>query len=121
MHDVSIRHNRHDRNVAPLVSIGLSYIDRLPVPVEPRTAAQILADRYAANGAVSVGGWSNATLFSCSPKLGSGNANRFRFWKTKTVSDLPSRISASTPAYQGIEGSRGERAWRSDGGPTLQS
>ena len=40
MHDVSIRHNRHDGNFAPLVSIGLSYIDRLPVPVEPRTAAR---------------------------------------------------------------------------------
>jgi hypothetical protein len=87
MHDVSIRHNRHDGNVAPLVSIGRSYIDRLPVPVEPRTAAQIPADRYAANGAVSVGGWSCANPLQplsgseerkCEPVSLPENENRFR-------------------------------------------
>ena len=47
MQYVNIRHNNHDGNVAPHVSLGRSYIDRLPVtvPVEPRTAAQIIADR----------------------------------------------------------------------------
>jgi hypothetical protein len=50
MQYVNIRHNNHDGNVAPHVSLGRSYIDRLPVtvPVKPRTATQILVDRDAA-------------------------------------------------------------------------
>lgn len=48
MQYVNIRHNRHDGTVAPHVSLGRSYIDRLPVQVAPRTAAQILVDRDAA-------------------------------------------------------------------------
>jgi hypothetical protein len=50
MQYVNIRHNNYDGNVAPHVSLGRSYIDRLPVtvPVKPRTATQILVDRDAA-------------------------------------------------------------------------
>lgn len=50
MQYVNIRHNNHDGNVAPHVSLGRSYIDRLPVTVlvEARTAAQILVERDAA-------------------------------------------------------------------------
>ena len=39
--------NRHDGNVAPYVSLGRSYIDRLPVPFDPRTAALILKAKQA--------------------------------------------------------------------------
>ncbi|GJE15136.1 hypothetical protein FOHLNKBM_6214 [Methylobacterium longum] len=39
---VNVRLNHHDGNVAPHVSLGRSYVDRLPVPAESRTAAQIL-------------------------------------------------------------------------------
>ncbi|GJE52546.1 hypothetical protein GOFOIKOB_5619 [Methylobacterium tardum] len=45
---VSVRHNRHDGNVAPHVTLGPSYIDRQPAPLAPRTVAQILLDRDAA-------------------------------------------------------------------------
>jgi hypothetical protein len=42
---VSVRHNRHDGNVAPFVSIGRSRLDLQPVlPASPRTSAQIFAD-----------------------------------------------------------------------------
>lgn len=46
MQYVNIRHNNHDGNVAPHVSLGRSYMDRLPVtaPVEPRSAVQIFAE-----------------------------------------------------------------------------
>jgi hypothetical protein len=42
---VSVRHNRHDGNVAPFVSIGRGHPDLPPVPLAPRTAARILAER----------------------------------------------------------------------------
>ncbi|TXN41375.1 hypothetical protein [Methylobacterium sp. WL7] len=46
---VSVRHNRHDGNVAPFVSIGRVRPDLQPVlPVTARTSTQISAERDAA-------------------------------------------------------------------------
>ncbi|SFM09839.1 hypothetical protein [Methylobacterium pseudosasicola] len=46
---VSVRHNRHDGNVAPFVSLGRNRPDLQPVlPAAPRTSTQISAERAAA-------------------------------------------------------------------------